>query len=40
VKFWGGVTRFFAGEFVEDTRGAAGTDGDMTWAFLQVVVDF
>jgi hypothetical protein len=33
------VTRFFAGEFVEDTEGA-GTDGDMTWAFLQAVVDF
>lgn len=37
VKFWGGVSRFFAGEFVEDTPG---TDGDMTWAFLQAVVDF
>ncbi|HEX7898108.1 MAG TPA: alginate export family protein [Planctomycetota bacterium] len=39
VKFWGGVTRFFAGDFVEDTKGA-GTDGDMTWAFLQAVVEF
>ena len=40
VKFWGGVSRFIAGEFVEDTEGAAGTDSDMTWAFLQAVVDF
>jgi hypothetical protein len=40
VKFWGGVSRFFAGDFVEDTAGAAGTDSDMTWVFLQAVVDF
>ncbi len=37
VKFWGGVSRFFAGEFVRDT---SGTDRDMTWAFLQMTVDF
>ncbi len=40
LKFWGGVSRFFAGDFVEDTEGAAGTDSDMTWAFLQAVVEF
>lgn len=40
VKFWGGVSRFFAGDYVEDTAGAAGTDGDMTWVFLQATVDF
>lgn len=39
VKFWGGVSRFFAGDFVEDTKGV-GTDSDMTWAFLQAVIDF
>lgn len=40
LKFWGGVSRFFAGDFVEDTAGTAGTDRDMTWAFVQASVDF
>jgi hypothetical protein len=40
VKFWGGVSRFFAGQFVEDSAGATGIDGDMTWVFLQMTVDF
>jgi hypothetical protein len=37
VKFWGGASRFFAGDFVRDTPG---TDRDMMWAFLQMTVDF
>jgi hypothetical protein len=40
VKFWGGVSRFLAGQFVEDSAGAAGITGDMTWVFLQMTVDF
>ncbi len=37
VKFWGGWSRVFAGDYVEDTPGP---HGDMDWFFLQMTVDF
>lgn len=40
VKFWGGWSHFFAGEFVRKTATSIGTDTDMNWFFLQMTVDF
>jgi hypothetical protein len=37
LSFWGGVSRFVAGSYVDDT---AGIDGDMTWGFLQATLSF
>jgi len=39
VKFWGGWSRFFAGEYVRKTA-TVGKDSDMDWFFLQMTVDF
>jgi len=39
VKFWGGWSHFFAGEFVRKTA-TIGETNDMNWFFLQMTVDF
>jgi hypothetical protein len=39
VKFWGGWSHVFAGPYVRQTA-TAGTDTDLNWFFVQMVVDF
>ena len=39
VKFWAGWSHVFAGPYIRQTVGA-GTDTDMNWFFIQMVVDF
>jgi hypothetical protein len=39
VKFWAGWSHVFAGPYVRQTA-TAGTDTDMNWFFMQMVVDF
>ncbi|HZE99884.1 MAG TPA: alginate export family protein [Planctomycetota bacterium] len=39
VKFWGGWSHVFAGPYIRQTA-TAGTDTDLNWFFLQMVVDF
>jgi len=39
MKFWAGWSHFFAGPYVRQTA-TLGTDTDMNWFFVQMVVDF
>lgn len=39
LKFWVGVSNFFAGPFVKQTA-TVGSQTDMLWAFAQMTVDF
>jgi hypothetical protein len=39
VKFWGGWSHVFAGPYIRQTS-TAGTDTDLNWFFVQMVVDF
>jgi hypothetical protein len=37
IKFWGGWSHVFAGDYIEDTPGS---HRDMEWFFLQMTIDF